>query len=103
MRDKLNLKSWDDIEHEFYSEEDILLSDLHFELIKTLIDARQEKGMTQKKLEELSGVSQPVIARFESGKTNPQLNTILKLLKAMGKTLSIVDLEQIKNSEYQNS
>lgn len=93
----------DDIEHEFYSEEDILLSDLHFELIQTLIDARQEKGMTQKKLEELSGVSQPVIARFESGKTNPQLNTILKLLKAMGKTLAIVDLEQIKNSENQKS
>lgn len=34
-----------------------------------LIEARYEQGISQKKLEEVSGISQPVIARMETGKT----------------------------------
>lgn len=47
--------------------EEILESDLRVALIGELIKARQEKGLSQKKLEELSGVKQPVIARMEKG------------------------------------
>ncbi|MBW7579631.1 helix-turn-helix transcriptional regulator [Streptococcus sp. IMAU 99125] len=52
------------------------------------------QGISQKKLEELSGVSQPVIARMETGKTSPQLDTVLKVLASLGKTLAVVSLEQ---------
>ena len=52
--------------------------------------------MSQKKLEELSGVSQLVIARMETGKTSPQLDTVLKVLASLGKTLAVVPLEQEK-------
>ena len=65
-------------------------SDLHVALIGEIIKARQEKGISQKKLEELSGVKQPVIARMERGTSNPQIDTILKLLAPLGKTLAIV-------------
>ena len=61
-----------------------------------MIKARQEKGISQKKLEELSGVKQPVIARMEKGTSNPQLETILKVLVPLGKTLAIVPLEEAK-------
>ena len=61
--------------------------------IRDRIKARQEKGISQKKLEELSGVKQPVIARMEKGNTNPQLDTILKVLVPLGKTLAIVPLD----------
>ncbi|MBS5424239.1 helix-turn-helix transcriptional regulator, partial [Streptococcus sp.] len=47
----------------------------------------------QKKLEELSGVKQPVIARMETGKTAPQLDTVLKILASLGKTLAVVPLD----------
>ena len=67
--------------------------DLRVALIGELIKARQEKGISQKKLEELSGVKQPVIARMERGATSPQLDTILKVLAPLGKTLAIVPLE----------
>ena len=43
-----------------------------------LIEARHKKGISQKRLEELSGVSQPVIARMERGATSPQVNTLFK-------------------------
>jgi predicted XRE-type DNA-binding protein len=69
-------------------------SDLRVALIGELIKARQEKGFSQKKLEELSGVKQPIIARMEKGITNPQLDTILKVLAPLGKTLAIVPLNK---------
>ena len=72
--------------------EEIMESDLRVALIGELIKARQEKGFSQKKLEELSGVKQPVIARMEKGQTSPQLDTILKVLAPLGKTLAIVPL-----------
>ena len=62
-------------------------------LIGELIRARTEQGISQKKLEELSGVKQPVIARMEKGTTNPQINTLLKVLAPLGKTLAIVPLK----------
>lgn len=83
-------QSWDEFEKEFYSAEEIAESDLRVALIGELIKARNEKGISQKRLEELSGVKQPMIARIESGKTLPQVNTLIKLLVPLGKTLAIV-------------
>ena len=57
------------------------------------IQARQEQGLTQKQLEELSGVKQPVIARMERGTSTPSVSTIMKLLTPLGKKLAIVPLE----------
>ena len=73
--------------------EEITESNLRVALVGELIKARQEKGISQKKLEELSGVKQPVIARMERGATNPQLDTVLKILAPLGKTLAVVPLE----------
>lgn len=73
--------------------DEIAESDLRLSIIRELIKARQEKGISQKKLEELSGVKQPVIARMEKGSTSPQLDTILKVLAPLGKTLAVVPLE----------
>ena len=90
---KVKLTTWEDIEHEIYPPEEICESDLRAALMSALIEARQEKGISQKRLGELSGVSQPVIARLETGKTNPQIDTVLKLLAPLGKTLSVVSIE----------
>ena len=73
--------------------EEIAESNLRVALIGEIIKARQEKGLSQKKLEELSGVKQPIIARMEKGYTSPQLDTILKVLAPLGKTLAVVPLD----------
>ncbi len=88
---KINLTRCEDIDKDFYTEEDIRESDLRVALMSELIKARRDKGITQKELEKLSGVSQPVIARMETGKTNPQIGTVLKLLAPLGKTLKVVE------------
>lgn len=73
--------------------EEVAQSNLRVALIGELIKARQEKGISQKKLEELSGVKQPIIARMEKGSTSPQIETVLKVLAPLGKTLAIVPIE----------
>ncbi|MCM1328712.1 MAG: helix-turn-helix transcriptional regulator [Ruminococcus sp.] len=85
--------SWDDVRKELFTPEEIAASDLRVALIGELIKARQEKGISQKKLGELSGVKQPIIARMEKGTTSPQLDTVMKVLAPLGKTLAIVPLE----------
>lgn len=84
---------WDDVRKELFAPEEIAESDLHVALIGELIKARQEQGISQKKLEELTGVKQSVIARMEKGQTNPRIDTVLKLLVPLGKTLAIVPLQ----------
>ena len=89
-------ENWDDFEKEIFTPEEIAESDLRVALISDLIDARNEKGITQRELEQLSGVSQPVIARMESGSTIPKLDTVMKILAALGKTLAVVPIEPAK-------
>lgn len=85
--------SWADVQAELFTAEEIRESDMRVTIMSELIEARNEKGISQKKLEELSGVSQPVIARMETGRTSPQLDTVLKVLASLGKTLAVVPLE----------
>lgn len=85
--------TWEELQKELFTPEEIAASNLRVSLIGELIQARHEKGISQKKLEELSGVKQPVIARMEKGTTSPQLDTILKVLAPLGKTLAIVPLD----------
>ena len=77
----------------FLTPEEIAESNLRVALIGELIKARTERGVTQKQLEEMSGVSQPVIARLERGTTIPNISTVMKLLAPLGKKLAIVPLE----------
>lgn len=57
---------------------------------------KKKAGYTQKELACLSGVKQPAIARMETDASNPTLDTLLKLLSAMGMTLAIVPAEKDK-------
>lgn len=86
-------RNWEDVRTELYTPEEISESNLRVALIGELIKARQEQGISQKRLEELSGVKQPVIARMEAGVTSPQIDTILKVLAPLGKTLAVVPLD----------
>ncbi|MBQ8509608.1 MAG: helix-turn-helix transcriptional regulator [Clostridia bacterium] len=85
--------SWEEVRGELFTPEEIAESDLRVALIGELIKARQERGLSQRELGELSGVKQPIIARMENGTTSPNLSTILKVLAPLGKTLYIGDLK----------
>jgi len=73
-------------------EEEII--DLEKSVISAIVDAREQKGLTQKQLSELCGVKQPVIARLESAVHSPQINSIIRILKPLGYTLAVVKAEE---------
>lgn len=57
--------------------------------IRKMVELRQSRNMTQQQLSAASGVKQPMIARLETGKSDPQLSTILKLLACMDAKLEL--------------
>lgn len=59
-------------------------------IIDRLIDERHQKGMTQKDLAKAANLTQSVIARLESKKAVPQLDTLLKVTAALGCDLAII-------------
>jgi len=86
--------TWEEVEAQLFTPEEIAESELRVAIIGEMIRARQEKGISQKKLEEMSGVKQPVIARMESGASSPTLSTVMKLLAPLGKKLAVVDIDE---------
>ncbi len=66
------------------------------DLIGKMIEARETKGISQRELADISGVKQPAIARIESLKSTPQVDTLLKLLIPLGYTLQITPLQETK-------
>ena len=63
------------------------------ELILKMTELRKSSGFSQRDLSEISGVKQPAIARLESMKTMPRIDTLLKILVPLGYTLEIVPLD----------
>ena len=70
--------------------------DFEVELIGKLIEARESKGLTQAELAEAAGVKQSAIARLESMKATPQIDTLIKVLTPMGYKLAIVPNEKVR-------
>lgn len=63
--------------------------DEEFALMKALIDARAQAGLTQEQLAERMETSQSVIARLESGRTMPSGRTLARYAKATGTRLRV--------------
>lgn len=60
------------------------------QIIDMLISQRQKQGLTQEELAQAANLTQSVIARLENKKTTPQLNTLLKITKALNCDLAII-------------
>lgn len=63
-------------------------------IVDGMIKARKAQCISQRKLGEMAGVKQSVIARIETGKTTPTLETMMKILVPLGKTLAITSVTQ---------
>ena len=60
-----------------------------FAVINALIEARRNKGITQKALAKKIGTKQSVISRLESGRANPSVAFLKKLAQALNSHLEI--------------
>ena len=69
-------KEWDELEPEY-------------QIIKAMLDTRNEKAMTQKQLADITGIPQADISRLENGNANPSLRTLQRLADGMGMKLKL--------------
>ena len=90
-----NYKTFNDMfnDDNFVSPEEREQINFQVSLIGKMIEAREKKGLSQRDLAKLSGVKQPAIARLESMKATPQIDTLLKILAPLGYTLSITPIK----------
>ena len=68
------------------------------QFIGKLIEAREAKGLTQKELAEQAGIKQSAVARLESMKATPQIDTLFKVLTPLGYKLAIVPTQSVEKS-----
>lgn len=59
-------------------------------IIDRLIEERNKQGKTQRDIAEASGFPQSVIARLESKKVTPKLDTLLKIAAALNQSVVII-------------
>ena len=83
-------KKWEDIKNELYTPEEIKIT---AQIAASIIKARSENNITQQKLADMSGVDRVIVSRIEKCKSGHRISTILKLLSSIGKTLTIVPIE----------
>lgn len=76
LKDSKFKKAYDDLE-------------LEFSIIEQILRKRIEKGLTQKQLAEKVGTKQSAIARLESGNSNPSIEFLGKISKALDGKLQI--------------
>ena len=87
-------RKWDDLYRNMdaLSDEDRDEIALKVAIVGEVLAARKSAGLTQAELEKATGVKQAMIARLENNGMDPQLTTILKILRPLGKTLAVVPL-----------
>lgn len=76
LKDPEFKKMYDDLEPEFA-------------LISLLIEKRIKEGLTQAELAKKLNTKQSAISRFESGTSNPTLEFLQKMARALGAKLTI--------------
>ena len=76
-------------DEEFRKEYDAIQPEM--DVIRAIVDARTSLNMTQKELAEAASLTQSVIARLETKKAMPQLDTLMKVAEALGCDLKLVE------------
>lgn len=76
-------KEWDDIQPEM-------------DVIRTMMDIRIEKNLTQKDLAKKTGLQQADISRLENGTRNPSLKMLKRLADGMGMELKISFVPKVR-------
>jgi DNA-binding XRE family transcriptional regulator len=96
---KKKASSWEDLEKEMWEKgymtpEREAEIQAEVDILSALIDARKENKISQRQLEELTGVNRSTINRMEKGDNSPSVSTLLQVLTPLGMTLKVVPIKQ---------
>ncbi|GHU67688.1 hypothetical protein AGMMS49983_19230 [Clostridia bacterium] len=74
------------------TKEELAASKARVAIMGELVQARNAQKISQRKLEELTGIRKSTITRMENGQSSPTIDTVLKALAPLGKTLAVVPI-----------
>ena len=88
------MKTWNEYKEEVkssgsQSQEDIEIIEGVAKIVETMIAQRTAMGLSQRELATLCGMPQSSVARIESYKTTPNLDTLLKIFRQLGLQINI--------------
>ena len=83
------MKTWDDYKNHAKANSAEIKADIEetealASFVTSIIQRRNELGISQRELAFLSGLPQSSIARLETMKTVPNIETVLKVVKPLG-------------------
>ena len=79
---------------EEYVKNEKYLLEQEYHIISELVRIREVQKMSQKRLSEMVEMSQPSLARLESKRISPGIDTMLKLLAPLGYTFDVVHIRE---------
>ncbi len=88
------MKNWNDYKNYAKSVDEQAKSDIEqmeelASIVGAIIEKRNELGLSQRQLAEICGIPQSSVARIETLKTTPNLDTLLKIMQHLGLKLTV--------------
>ncbi len=89
------MKTWDNYKEHVRSIDSIASKDLDeaealSAIVSAMVKQRNALGISQRELATLCGIPQSSVARIESFKTTPKLDTLLKIFKQLNLQLAVI-------------
>ena len=91
------MRTWEDFKKEAKKSSEDVKKDIEemealANIICAIIDRRTELGFSQRELASICGLPQSSVARIEACSVKPNVETLLKIMKPLGLTLSVSSL-----------
>ena len=92
------MKTWNDYKNHVKNNDSEIGKDIEdieniSAIVSAMIAKRNALGLSQRELAAMCDIPQSSVARIESFKTTPNLATLIKILRNLGLTLKIAQLE----------
>ena len=86
------MRTWEDFKNDAKKinndiKEDIEEMEILAHIISTIIERRNEMGISQRELADICGLPHSSVARIESCAVKPKVETLIKIMKPLGLTL----------------
>lgn len=94
-----NELTWEKLEEELKEVNDVSKAiideaDAMIKIISAINNRRHELGISQRELAKLCDIPQSSVARIEAKIVSPNVETLLKIMRPLGLTLSVVSINQ---------
>lgn len=88
------MRTWNDYKEHVRTVDPEIFKDMEevealSQIVKAMVEQRNALGLSQRELAALCGIPQSSVARIESFKTVPNLDTLLKIFQQLGLKLSV--------------